>query len=283
MQVEWYRSFMETVKWKSLSKAAEKLNLTQPAISKHIRNLEAAYGVELFRRSAAGVELTEPGSFFYKKIAPVVESIAAIESEMRPFSEKPRYTLGSLPSVAAHVLPGRLRDHHAAGYPITVSVRASSQELAQGLQEGVLDAVLMDDAYADGRMWIRTLFAEGFVAVLPDGHRLGAREELTVKDLEGEPFVFPSCCDSRFRFTKAAMQTGYSPNVRMEADNSEYMLGIVAVGTCITVLPELFGEQAKRLGLHAVPMKEPGLSRTIVLAARNHVSGSNLYRLLENR
>lgn len=280
MQVEWYRSFTEAAKWRSLSKAADKLNLTQPALSKHIRHLETAYGVELFRRGATGVELTEAGKLFLARITPIVDALASIEAELRPYAEQPGYVLGSLPSVAAHVLPARLREHHDAGYPITVHVRPTSGELLEGLHDGSFDAVLVDGGYADNRLWIRELFSEAYIAVLPAGHKLHNRTTLTVADLADEPFVFIACCDTRERFTTIAEQCGYRPDVKLEVSSNDYLLGIVAIGTGITVLPELFHTQAERLGLHTIPLAERHLRRTIALAARNANTGAKLYRML---
>ncbi|MGG1889684.1 LysR family transcriptional regulator, partial [Priestia megaterium] len=61
MKTEWLKSFIETAKTKSLSKASEQLHMTQPALSKQMRKLEEDLGVTLFIRSATGVELTSAG------------------------------------------------------------------------------------------------------------------------------------------------------------------------------------------------------------------------------
>ncbi|NBD24783.1 LysR family transcriptional regulator [Paenibacillus glycinis] len=281
MQVEWFRSFKEAARWKSLSKAAEKLSLTQPAISKHIRQLEAAYDVELFRRTAAGVELTDAGRRFGERIAPVVQSLDAIEAEMRQYADQPGYTLGSLPSVMKQVLPGRLRDYQASGYQITVRIRQTSAELREDLQQGDLDGALMDAAFVRGRLWSKKLFSESYIAVLPEGHRLGRRESLGLDDLRDEHFVFATQkCEAHAKFSAIAEKYGYRPEVKLEVDESIEFLFNVAVGTGITVMPELFRAEAELLGLHAVPIAEPELRRTIVLAARSADIGSKLYRQL---
>lgn len=280
MQVEWYRSFTEAAKWKSLSKAADKLSMTQPAISKHIRQLETAYGVELFRRTATGVELTEAGRRFLERIVPVVQSIDSIEAEMRQYTAQPGYTIGSLPSIATQVLPGRLRDYHAAGYPITVKVKQTSGELLKELQDGAVDAVLMDSAYAGGPLWSRELFTESYIVILPKGHPLQGRSALSSLELKQEHFVFTTHCDTHARFIKIAERYGYRPDVKLDVDSNDFLLGVVKVGTGITVMPELFGAQAEGLGLHTVPVAESELGRTIVLAARTAETGSKLYRLL---
>lgn len=281
MQVEWFRSFTEAARWKSLSKAAEKLSLTQPAISKHIRQLEAVYDVKLFRRTAAGVELTEAGIRFSERIAAVVQSLDAIETEMRQYAHEPGYMLGSLPSVMKFVLPGRLRDYQASGYPVTVKIRQMSSDLREDLQQGDLDAALMDAAYVGGRLWSKELFSESYIAVLPEGHRLGGREALGLNDLRDEHFVIATQkCEAHAKFSALAEKYGYSPDVKLEVDESVEFLFNVAMGTGITVMPELLRAEAMLLGLHAVPIAEPELRRTIVLAARSADVGARLYRQL---
>lgn len=280
MQVEWYRSFTEAAKSKSLSKAAEKLNLTQPAISKHIRQLEMTYDVELFRRSHSGVDLTDAGLYFLDKIIPVVQALEVIEAEMRQFSNETSYTLGSLPSVATHILPERLRGYHASGKTITVKIRETSIMLRNELQDGYLDAALMDAELLGGRLWSRELFTENYVTVLPEGHMFLGRNELSVIELKDEPFVFTTNCDSLASFRQIAENNGFIPNIKMETDNNDFLLNIVAVGTGITILPEMFRAKAEQLGLHTVPVVEPEMRRTIVLAARTMEIGSKLYKLL---
>ncbi|UUZ93640.1 LysR family transcriptional regulator substrate-binding protein [Paenibacillus sp. P25] len=132
-----------------------------------------------------------------------------------------------------------------------------------------------------GRQWSRELFTEGYIAVVPEDHPLRGRTGVTAAELANEPFVFPVCCDTRTRFEALAERCGYRPDVKMETDNTDYLLGLVAVGTGITVLPGLFKGQAERLGLHAVPIAEESLRRTIVLAARTAGTGSRLYRSLD--
>ncbi|SFJ83640.1 DNA-binding transcriptional regulator, LysR family [Paenibacillus sp. UNC496MF] len=282
MQVEWFRSFTEAAKWKSLSKAADRLSLTQPAISKQIRQLEATYGIELFRRSAAGVDLTEAGRHFLERIMPVVASLDTIEAGMRRFKAEPGYTLGCLPSVVTRLHPGRLRDYRDAGHPVTIKVRQTSAALRDELQEGAFDAALLDAAFAGDRMWSKTLFTEGYVAVLPEDHPFRGRTSLRLEELRKERFVFASPqCEIHDRVKTLAESYGYSPDVELEVDGNKEFLFNVAVGAGITVLPEMLAAEAKQMNLQAVPLAEPGLRRTVALAARTADVGAKLFRLLD--
>jgi LysR family transcriptional regulator, transcription activator of glutamate synthase operon len=78
MNTEWFQSFVEAVRRKSLSRAAKALNLSQPALSKHIRHLEQDLDVVLFHRTSAGSELTEAGERFYNRIVPVIDELNAV-------------------------------------------------------------------------------------------------------------------------------------------------------------------------------------------------------------
>ena len=87
-------------------------------------------------------------------------------------------------------------------------------------------------------------------------------------------------CEAHAKFSALAEKYGYSPDVKLEVDESVEFLFNVAMGTGITVMPELLRAEAMLLGLHAVPIAEPELRRTIVLAARSADVGARLYRQL---
>ncbi|MFC4808897.1 LysR family transcriptional regulator [Paenibacillus sp. GCM10023250] len=281
MQVEWFRSFTEAARLKSLSKAAEKLSLTQPAISKQIRQLEAAYGIELFLRSASGVQLTDAGAEFMERIMPVLASLDTIEADMRRFKTRPLRTLGCLPSIVSQLHPERLRDYRTAGHPVAVKVRQTSADLRDELQEGSIDAALMDAAIVGDRMWSKALLTEGYIAVLPEDHPLRGRTSLRLEELKNERFVFASPkCEIHNRVRTLAASLGYSPDVRLEVEDNKEFLFNVAAGAGITVLPEMVAAEAKQMNLHAVPLADPDLCRTVVLAARTEDVGSTLFRLL---
>lgn len=101
------QSFYEISREKSLKAAAEKLHLTQPAISKTLKELEEILGAKLMERSRAGVNLTKQGEIFLHfaqmSLASLQQGLDGVEREGR--SERERLTIGSLPSVAAWLMP----------------------------------------------------------------------------------------------------------------------------------------------------------------------------------
>lgn len=101
------QSFYEIAREKSLKAAAEKLHLTQPAISKTLKELEEILGAKLMERSRAGVTLTKQGQIFLHfaqmSLASLQQGLDGVEREGR--AERERLTIGSLPSVAAWLMP----------------------------------------------------------------------------------------------------------------------------------------------------------------------------------
>ncbi len=82
MNLDWLQSFAEAAKQKSFSKAANVNNISQPALSKHIQNLENNLDVRLFHRTPTGITLTEAGQYFYNRIIPVITELTTIRTDL---------------------------------------------------------------------------------------------------------------------------------------------------------------------------------------------------------
>jgi LysR family transcriptional activator of glutamate synthase operon len=108
MNLEWFHGFLEASRLKSLSKASEKLNISQPALSKQIRNLEEILGVELFKRTAVGVELTEEGTLLHKRIQPILSEMESLRKDLLNLQKVSSVRLGTLPSLATYYLPQKV-------------------------------------------------------------------------------------------------------------------------------------------------------------------------------
>nr|WP_286893942.1 LysR family transcriptional regulator [Thermobacillus sp.] len=133
MNTLWIRAFLEASEHKSLTRAGEKLYLTQPALTKQIRNLEEWLGAELFRRSAQGVELTEEGARFRERILPVLAEIESIRNDLWSARQAAPIRLGTLPGLAAHYLPPRLTELKRQGIRAEMKVLNSTEEIISQL------------------------------------------------------------------------------------------------------------------------------------------------------
>lgn len=281
MNIEWLQSFTEATKRKSLSQAAKALNLSQPALSKHIRNLEHELDVVLFHRTSSGIELTEAGERFHNRIVPVIAELITIRQELRQFRQTTPIAIGSLPSLATYYLPSRIQGLRLLDRPMTLMIQNTSGELVQSLQEGRLDAIFVDTLYIEKSLWNCELFTESYYAVFPLHHRFRSRKTVELSELYEEPLIVHQApCDTRKHIIEQMELLGHKPNIINEVAFGDFILGAVTAGMGITIIPELMAKHIGHLQLFALPITNFGRSRSISLATQSANLGSQLYQFI---
>lgn len=284
MQIEFIHSFLVTAECGSLSKASEKLSLTHPALSKQIRSLEAYYGTSLFKRSPGGVELTDSGKILLNRIRPLYNEWLAIRRELHEGSVPRAVKLGTLPSLAAHYLPARMPDIERRGLRVEPVVAPTSQELRELLRSGTVDAVLCEPLPAGSANWSAELFKEPFYAVARRDHPLAGESALPVASFKDAPLVLhPPACGIRRRFAELCRESGFDPTLRVEANFGEFLIGYVAAGSGLTIVPKLVADTLRHPGLVAMPIADAKAGRAIALAAASREIGKALLPALRPR
>ncbi|MFB6366664.1 LysR family transcriptional regulator [Paenibacillus elgii] len=272
MNTEWLNSFVEAAKLKSFSKASKELNLSQPALSKHIRNLEHDLDVTLFYRTSGGIELTEAGERFYTRIVPVISDLASIRRELRQYRQTDHLALGSLPSLATYYLPSRIK---ALQRPHTLMIQNTSGDLLQSLKEGRLDSVLVDALYTDDSVWHCELFTESYYAVFSADHRFHSKTTVTLADLCGEPLIVHQApCDTRSHIYWQMEALGHHPHIVNEVSFGDFIFGYVMAGMGFAIVPEIVAKNIGHLNLFALPIVD--FKRSVSLAAKSGKLGTHL-------
>jgi LysR family transcriptional activator of glutamate synthase operon len=280
MNIESFYSFLETSRQKSFSKASEKLNLSQPALSKQIRHLENELGVELFRRSAIGVELTDEGLLLQERILPILTELESLQNDLINLSRLSTFRLASLPSLAMHYLPQKITEMKQQGIQIEISVFPTSAEIMDLLQTGTVDAaVVQTSALIPKSFWYIELFCEPFYAVIPETHALYEKDEVTLSELADEALVvYPHKCDVRNKIVEAFDAENRVPIIGTEVSFGESIPGFVASGSGISILPEIMAKHIWLPSLKAIPITGTSLSRTISLVCPKPDFGKKLRR-----
>jgi DNA-binding transcriptional LysR family regulator len=280
MHIEWFKAFLETSRHNSLSKTSEKLNITQPALSKQIRNLEKWLGVELFKRTALGVELTEEGLLLHQRIQPILSEIESIRNELMNLHQISSIRLGTLPSLATYYLPQRLIELTRHGIHADMKVFNSTSEIIALLQNGTLDVGIVQKSESFPKTyWIADLFLEPFYAIIPERHRLYHRHSVTLADLKDEALiVYPNQCDVRSMIMQAYQMNGWDPNFSVEVSFGESIPGFVAAGAGISILPEIIAKHLSHSSLKAIPIDQFGKTRMISMVTPSRFMGKRLKR-----
>jgi|GEM_PF-2347455 len=120
--LNWLRSFTESARLLSFTRAAQELLLTQAAVSKHIKSLEATLGVQLFIREAHGLQLTEQGKRFYAECAPLLDDLEGVTQQFTTRADPNRLRIRSNISYSTLLLPRRLAALSVQWPDITVDI-----------------------------------------------------------------------------------------------------------------------------------------------------------------
>lgn len=153
MNIDYIKSFIETVNQKSLSKASERLNVSQPALSKQIRKIEEFFDTVLLKRSTSGVELTEEGKLFYERISKIHNELISIQNDLKRINEFRSFIIGTLPSLAGNFIPSKLLKLRERGIDTKVVVKNTSEEVLQLLKKGDITVAIIEETPISGFFW----------------------------------------------------------------------------------------------------------------------------------
>jgi DNA-binding transcriptional LysR family regulator len=235
------RYFVAVAEEGSLTRAAARLHIAQQSLSQQIRTLEAQLGVTLFERSSRGVTLTDVGAVLLREARPVLaRADRAVEAVRRAArGEQGELRVGFLSTVANYLMPPvvrAFRERHPGVALHTEDLTIAA--LVAALRDGTLDAGLSRPPRVDD-LATEVVLREPVAAVLPEGHRLAGRAELTLADLADEPWVLTprsSWPPWHRRFDEDFARAGFRPRVVQRSTTPQGLLALVAAGVGVTRL-----------------------------------------------
>ncbi len=214
MELRHRRYFVAVAEAGSLTVAAsQKLNTTQPSLSRQINDLEAEVGAKLFARSARGVALTAAGRVFLDHARVVLSQVEIAVESARRLAEpaKPHFVLGFLTGHETTWLPEALqllRDELPNVHVVITS--QVSPQLAVGLLNGSIDAAFLRREEGTSGLTFRLLTKETLEVFMPSDHRLSARDSIDPQEIVNETFLSVS--------GKALSGLGRPPALRIVID-----------------------------------------------------------------
>ena len=196
MELRHLRYFVAVAEEGSLTNAAERrLHTAQPSLSRQIRDLELEVGVKLLERGARGIELTAAGRTFldHARLALLQVEAAGEAARRAAQPEKAAFMIGFLTGHEMVWLPDALRILREEEPAIEITLASqSSPELAGALMRGKMDvAFLRRETQAPG-LAFKFMIKEPLVAMVPAGHRLAARKEISPQEIAAETYISPT-------------------------------------------------------------------------------------------
>lgn len=248
--------FTVVVQEGSFSAAAERLYMTQSAVSQHIKDLESSLGRPLFQRGWRGVTLTPHGDILNSFTGDIFELVAKAERALTNVESltSGRISIGATPGISVYLVPdwmGRFR----ARYPqLTVAVQTGvtaqiiSDVLSQRLDIGFIEGEL--DEYQGSRLTSLVLEEIEQQVVVGYKHPFWERESVQISDFSGQSLIVrQASSQSRIWLEDVLHQHGIEPVIGAEFDHLESIKRAVAVGSCLTVLPPYVVQSEVESGL----------------------------------
>lgn len=261
--------FRSVAKNLSFTKASQELFVSQPAITKHIQELEAAYQTRLFDRQGSRISLTESGNLLLEHCERILEDYKRLEYEMHLLHNE--YTgglkLGASTTIAQYVLPPLLASFIGKFPQVSLSLlNGNSREIEAALQEHRIDLGFVEGVFRLPNTNIRytTFLEDELVAVVRTGSKLAVGEEITPDELFHLPLVLRERGSGTLDVFERALQQhniklsslqvlmylGSTESIKLFLEHTD-CLGIVSVRS---ITRELYSGQLRVVEIKGMPM-----------------------------
>jgi DNA-binding transcriptional LysR family regulator len=193
MTLNQFSFFAVVAKHRSLTKASAELRVSQPSITQQLKQLENHHGAKLYRRLSKGIEMTEAGQLFLRKITPILDQVAELEAASKPRAQRIRrevLRVGGSDSASAVLLPSLLagfrQRHPAVGVEMSTGV---SDQLEHMVLNAVVEIAMTVRRAVSTELTCEPYRREKVVMFVPANHRFAKRGHLKLSDVLAEALI----------------------------------------------------------------------------------------------
>lgn len=264
MDTQALAAFLEVADTASFSKAAHRLFLSQPAVSKRIATLEDQLGRQLFDRVGRQISLTDAGRALLPYARRVLNDIEDGRRALSMLSEKVegRLSIGTSHHIGLHRLPPVLRAYTLAYPEVDLDIQFMDSEVAcEAVLAGKLElGIVTLPSQSLPQLKSRLVWPDPLAVVVAPGHPLAALKKPRLGDLANHAAVLPDEATYTHRIVTAALtQHGLKPRIRLATNYLETLKMLVVIGLGWSVLPRSMLDK----DLIALPIRELSLERAL--------------------
>lgn len=273
MELRQLRYFVAVAQEQNFTRAAQRLNIAQPPLSRQIRQLEHETGVLLIERGLRPVRLTEAGKLFYDQAVQALDHVERMVEMTRRLAAaaRPRIGIGFVSSTLYGYLPEVIRRYRVERPEVEISLlELTSLEQITALKEGRIDVGFGRIPHGDPQVDRVLMRNEPLLAALPATHPLAARADLRLADLAHLPLVVypkaprPSYADQVLALYRAC---GLRPPLVHEVKELQTALGLVAAESGVALVPASVA-RLRRDNVVYAPLDEPGAISPVIMSTR---------------
>ena len=267
MEMQQVRYFVALARELNFTRAAEQCNVSQPALTRAIQQLEYELGGPLFNRERGNTHLSELGRMMLPYLQSVEESCRAARDQARAIKrlEQATLTIGTMCTIGPQLISELLVRFQAQHPGVEVRVvDTGAREMIERLEKGDLEVAIVGvPGELPESLHQLPIFEERFVILLPPNHRLVSVDEIPAAELDKEPYVSRSNCEVFEPVRKELNNRGVYLRQVFSSPRDDWVQGMIKAGLGLGFFPEF---SVTDPDLVVRPLVDPSFNRTIYLA-----------------
>ncbi len=243
MNLQQIKYFLELADELHFWKTSEKVFITQSALSRQIKSLENELGFRLFERDKRNVKLTAAGEFLKTEFAKILTDFESVTRHAKQISDGEIGTIriGHPASITFSVLP-EILSKVSQKHPNIVAQMTEVDviDVDSSLLTHRIDIAFSRELPKSKKLASKLLLTENFALVVSANHPINEKKKINLSDLKNERFVLPSLAgksEHAAQLRAIFAEAGFAPHVRFESDFGSTLLGLVAKGLGVSLMP----------------------------------------------
>lgn len=272
MDLDQLHTFLEIVRLKSFSKAAQTCFRTQPAISAQVRQLENELNTTLFERLGTRIALTAAGRIFAEYAEQILDLRRQAQNAIAELERTPRgeLVIAANEATCIYVLPGVFSGYKQQFPNVQLQVeRSYGSRIVEAVVENQADFGITQLPVIEKRVQVVKIFSDEIKLLVPRDHDLAGRPSVVARDLLGYPLLMPKSGTTRTRLNEWLDIVEPELNISMELDATEMIKRFVGAGLGLSFLAsEHCREEVETGKLAAVSLGPEPMYRSVGLIYR---------------
>jgi LysR family transcriptional regulator, low CO2-responsive transcriptional regulator len=239
MDLDQLHTFLEIVRLKSFSKAAQTCYRTQPAISAQVRQLEQELNTTLFERLGTKISLTTAGKIFAEYAEQILDLRRRAQDNINELDRVPRgeLVIAANEATCIYVLPWVFSEYKKKFPNVQLSVdRAYGSRVVEAVLENLADFGITQLPVQEKKLQVARIHSDEIILLLPAKHPLATRRSATARDLMDQPLLLPKSGTTRIRLNSWLEPVEDQIQISMELDSTEMIKRFVMAGLGVSFL-----------------------------------------------
>lgn len=268
--MEWqqFEYFRTLARMQHVTRAAEALMITQPALSRSITRFEQEIGVPLFERQGRSIRLNPYGKMFLQRVENMMKEFEEGKQEIQDLldPENGEVSIGFLHTLSTGRIPDLLSSFRETHPKIKFRLgQGPSHQLISQMLAGEFDLCLIAPMESKSPIVWTPLWHEELYVIVPQDHLYANRTHITLEEIAHEPFIhLKEGFSLRITVEQLFLKAGLIPKITFEGEEADTVAALVAAGLGISILPDLKGTDQSKIA--QIPLQNPDSQRTIGLA-----------------